>query len=73
VHQRILAVRGLGDFELAVLDLKPGPAGAELADAGRLEVGLNTAGFLPNEPLTISSRDLPSHSVPLSALLPLVT
>src|SRR6186713_1805123 len=34
VHQRILAVRGLGDLELAVLDLEPGPAGAELTDAG---------------------------------------
>src|SRR6476646_7102361 len=34
---------------------------------------LNTAGFFPNEPLMISSRDLPSNSVPLIALLPLVT
>src|SRR3954462_13482967 len=40
VHQRILAVRGLGNLELAVLDLEPAPAGAELADAGRLEVRL---------------------------------
>src|SRR3954471_2231576 len=40
VHQRILAVRGLSDLELAVLDLEPAPAGAELADAGRLEVRL---------------------------------
>ena len=30
---------------------------------------LNTAGFLPNEPLTISSRDLPSNSVPLIAVV----
>src|SRR5579883_1850084 len=34
---------------------------------------LNRAAFLPNEPLTISSRDLPSNSVPFSRLLPLVT
>src|SRR3954447_10893506 len=34
VHQRVLAVRRLGDFELAVLDLNPAPAGAELPDAG---------------------------------------
>src|SRR5579862_6177484 len=34
VHQRVLAVRRFGDFELAVLDLQPAPAGAELADAG---------------------------------------
>src|SRR3954452_24080323 len=40
VHQRIIAVRGLGDLELAVLDLEPAPAGAELANASRLEVGL---------------------------------
>src|SRR5512139_1660183 len=40
VHQRILAVRGLGDFELAVLDLQPAPAGAELTDARGLEIGL---------------------------------
>src|SRR3954453_9152976 len=40
VHQRILAVRGLGDLELAVLDLEPGPARAELTDARRLEVRL---------------------------------
>src|SRR6266404_2515585 len=40
VAQRALAVRGLGDFELAVLDLQPAPAGAELADAGGGEIGL---------------------------------
>src|SRR6201746_2028940 len=40
VDQRAFAVRGLGDFELAVLDLKPAPAGAELADAGGGEIGL---------------------------------
>src|SRR5271157_6539964 len=34
---------------------------------------LNTAAFLLKEPLTMSSRDFPSHSVPLSALLPLLT
>src|SRR5215212_5506636 len=34
---------------------------------------LNTAAFFPNEPLTTSSRDLPSNSVPFIALLPLVT
>src|SRR5271169_2830678 len=40
VHQRIFAVGGLGDFELATLDLEPAPAGAELADAGGGEIGL---------------------------------
>src|SRR6185312_10083026 len=40
VHQRILAVRRLGDFELAVLHLEPAPAGAELGSAGRGEIGL---------------------------------
>src|SRR4051794_6942327 len=40
VHQRILAVRGLGDFELAVLDLQPAPARAELADTGGGKIGL---------------------------------
>src|SRR6202011_4075780 len=34
---------------------------------------LKSGAFLPNEPLTISSRDLPSNSVPFSKLLPLVT
>src|ERR1700760_1815793 len=40
VHQRILTVRGLGDFELAALARQPAPAGAELADAGGGEIGL---------------------------------
>src|ERR1700760_1401568 len=40
MHQRVLAVRGLGDGELAALDLEPAPAGAELADAGGGEIGL---------------------------------
>src|SRR5215468_12171423 len=40
VHQRALAVRRLGDFELAALDREPAPARAELADAGGDEVGL---------------------------------
>src|SRR2546430_11912974 len=40
VDQRALAVRRLGDFELAVLDRQPAPAGAELADAGSGEIGL---------------------------------
>src|SRR5260370_41890696 len=40
VDQRALAVRGLGDFELAVLDRQPAPAGAELTDAGGGEIGL---------------------------------
>src|SRR4249919_1450768 len=40
VNQRALAVRGLGDFELAVLDRQPAPAGAELTDAGGGEIGL---------------------------------
>src|SRR3982751_5737166 len=40
MDQRAFAVRGLGDFELAVLDRQPAPAGAELADAGGGEIGL---------------------------------
>src|SRR5215212_9571500 len=40
VDQRAFAVRGLGDFELAVLDRHPAPAGAELADASGGEIGL---------------------------------
>src|SRR5829696_7819445 len=40
VDQRAFAVRGLGDFELAVLDRQPAPAGAELTDAGGGEIGL---------------------------------
>src|SRR5271154_6832626 len=40
VHQRIFAVGGFRDFELAVLDLDPAPAGAELTDAGGGEIGL---------------------------------
>src|SRR3954471_403381 len=40
VNQRAFAVRRLGDFELAVLDRQPAPAGAELADAGGGEIGL---------------------------------
>src|SRR6266536_4968434 len=40
MDQRAFAVRRLGDFELAVLDLQPAPAGAELADARGGEIGL---------------------------------
>src|SRR6266702_4900115 len=40
MHQRVLAIGGLGDLELAALDLQPAPAGAELADAGGGKVGL---------------------------------
>src|SRR6478752_1004733 len=40
VHQRALAVRRLGDLELAALDREPAPARAELADAGGDEIGL---------------------------------
>src|SRR5450631_4504160 len=40
MHQRAFAVGGLGDFELAVLHREPAPAGAELADAGGGEIGL---------------------------------
>src|SRR3954447_22987602 len=40
MHQRILAVGRLGDFELAVLYRQPSPAGAELANAGGREIGL---------------------------------
>src|SRR3954454_1029288 len=39
MHQRVLPVRRLGDLELAVLDRQPAPARAELADAGRGEIG----------------------------------
>src|SRR5450631_2978186 len=41
VHQRVFAVRRFGDGELAALDLDPGPAGTELADAGRGEIRLH--------------------------------
>src|SRR5262245_7931149 len=40
VHQRVFAVRRLGDLELATLDREPAPAGAELADACGGEIGL---------------------------------
>src|SRR5258707_7237 len=40
MHQRIFAIRGLRDFKLAVLYSEPGPAGAELADTGGGEIGL---------------------------------
>src|SRR5712675_857156 len=49
MHQRVLAVRCLGDFEFAVLDLQPAPSGAELADAGGGEIGLEF--FQPAEVL----------------------
>lgn len=41
VNQRVLAVRRLGYLQLAVLDLQPAPAGAELTDAGSGESVLN--------------------------------
>src|SRR5690606_8972772 len=34
----ILAIRGLGDFQLAILERKPGPARAELRRAGIEEI-----------------------------------
>ena len=40
VNERIFAVGGLGDLELAVLDRDPGPAGTELRGAGIGEIGL---------------------------------
>src|SRR5476651_2517305 len=40
VHQRAFAIRRLGDFKLAALDRQPTPAGAELADTGGGEIGL---------------------------------
>src|ERR1700709_1935950 len=40
MDQRISAVRGLRDVELAVLQRQPAPAGAELPDAGGGEIGL---------------------------------
>src|SRR6202022_3116782 len=40
MHQRVFAVRRLGDFELAVLHRQPRPARAELADTGGGEIGL---------------------------------
>ncbi len=39
VDERVLAVRGLGDFQLAVLHGKPGPARAELTCACSNEIG----------------------------------
>src|SRR6516165_8585155 len=41
MHQRVLAVRRLGDRDLAILDGKPTPARAELGDAGLDEVLLH--------------------------------
>ena len=41
MHQRIFAVRRLGDDELAVLHRDPAPAGAELGDAGLGEIFLH--------------------------------
>src|SRR6476620_6212326 len=43
VHERILAVGRLADDQLAVLHRDPGPAGAELRDAGLGEVFLHLA------------------------------
>src|ERR1700742_2219963 len=40
MNQRALAVGGLGNLQLAVLDRQPPPAGAELPDAGGGEIGL---------------------------------
>src|SRR6201996_356361 len=40
MDQRAFTIRGLGDFQLAVLDRKPAPARAELADTGSGEIGL---------------------------------
>src|SRR2546423_10932630 len=40
VHQRVLAVRRLGNDELAVLHRDPAPAGAKLGDAGLDEIFL---------------------------------
>src|SRR6516164_8850795 len=40
MHQWILAIGGLGDFELAVLHRQPGPARTELTGAGGGEIGL---------------------------------
>ena len=37
MHERVFAVRGLGDLELAVLHGEPRPAGAELRRARRDE------------------------------------
>src|SRR6185312_16525016 len=39
MDERVLAVRRLGNLQLAVLHRKPGPAGAELRRAGGDEVG----------------------------------
>jgi hypothetical protein len=40
VHQRAFTVRGLRDFELAILDRQPSPARTELTGASGGEVGL---------------------------------
>src|SRR5205814_7269442 len=39
MHQRVFAVGGLGDFELAVLHRQPRPARTELANTGGGEIG----------------------------------
>src|SRR5690242_12770583 len=39
MDERVLAVRGLRDGELAILHRQPGPAGAELRRAGSDEIG----------------------------------
>src|SRR5471030_2860862 len=59
MHQRVLAVRSLGDGKLAALDLDPGPARAELADASRREVGfhlLDTAEILVDRGLELGGN-----------------
>jgi hypothetical protein len=86
LHEGVLAVERLHHDDLAILDRKPAPAGAELRDAGLnefllcvgdgTEIGGNlffelaSPWFLPNVPFTTSSTGLFSHSVPLARLLP---
>src|SRR6185503_6347974 len=67
LDQRAFAVRRLVDHQLAVLDGDPAPAGAELADAGRDEVGLRLSDAA--EILIDRGRELSGQLVAAAALL----
>src|SRR5258708_16344329 len=71
IDQRALAVRGLGNLELALLHRQPRPARTELADAGGGEIGLELlepAEVLPDlffQPATqFSAATLRPHPLP---------
>src|SRR5712671_1407533 len=70
MHQRVLAVRSLADDDLAVLDRKPGPARAELRDAGLDEVllHLRNRAQVGDELLLEIARDLVAAAVRLHPL-----